>query len=389
MLKHTLQICKDAVIPGSYNSLDEQTIGFQGHHVNKKRHNEKNKGDGFQCDSLNTDRGYTYCFISATSHPPPEYIQKNLSPLHSRTMSLLKQLPHKHCSVFMDNLYISAKLLLFCFTLLQQLCHGVCRMGGQGVPSILIQEPKTKMEEAFQNRGNLKMAVLDGVPGMTSILCSSLYNVKPFYMMSTVSSEIKWKKLHMSLFDKYSHKKVQVPFYRLNFADEYNAKMGKVDIGDQLRNYYRFDHWMRKRKWWRSFWMWDFGMLLTNSYILYLTFYSMHGLTANLSHYTFCCEVAKAWINPQKYSWRQRVPSRDKRSSASVSSANSENTPRTRRRIIDPLPQKAPRFTDLSLDPVDGIFKKDSTIILDIGQKQRRQRNRRGVNYMAGHLLEK
>ena len=32
--------------------------------------------------------------------------------------------------------------------------------------------------------------------------------------------------------------------------DDYNMRMGHVDISDQLRNYYHFDHWMRKTKWW-------------------------------------------------------------------------------------------------------------------------------------------
>ena len=35
-------------------SIDEQTIGFQGKHADKKRHKEKEEGGGFQCDSINT-----------------------------------------------------------------------------------------------------------------------------------------------------------------------------------------------------------------------------------------------------------------------------------------------------------------------------------------------
>ena len=53
LLKQVLRFSKEAMIPGRDASIDEQTIGFQGHHADKKRHNEKNKGDGFQCDSLN------------------------------------------------------------------------------------------------------------------------------------------------------------------------------------------------------------------------------------------------------------------------------------------------------------------------------------------------
>ena len=94
---------------------------------------------------------------------------------------------------------------------------------------------------------------------------------------------------------------VRVPFYRLNLADEYNNKMGRVDVGDQLRNYYRFDHFMRKRKWWWSFWMWGMGMLLTNSYIIYKRFHELHSITPPLNHYKFVCNVARAWLQPDIY----------------------------------------------------------------------------------------
>uniref|UniRef100_A0A7S1B3Y6 Uncharacterized protein n=1 Tax=Corethron hystrix TaxID=216773 RepID=A0A7S1B3Y6_9STRA len=148
----------------------------------------------------------------------------------------------------MDNLYISEKMLLFVFMLCKHLVHRVCQVEGQEVPSVLLQELKTKIEEVFCNRGTLKCAALDGAQKMISIVSSLLYNMKHFYMMSMVYSEVKWKKLYRIVFDKLSHKKIEVLFCHLNFTDEYNAKMGKVNIGDQLQNYYCFDHWMKKRK---------------------------------------------------------------------------------------------------------------------------------------------
>ena len=50
LLKQVLRVSKEAMIPGRDASIDEQTIGFQGHHADKKRHNENNEGGGFQCD---------------------------------------------------------------------------------------------------------------------------------------------------------------------------------------------------------------------------------------------------------------------------------------------------------------------------------------------------
>ena len=104
---------------------------------------------------------------------------------------------------------------------------------------------------------------------MTDIVCTSLYDVKPFYMMSTVANKVVWTKKFMDVFCQIKRVKVKGPFYRLSLADEYNNKMGNVDVGDQLRNYYRFDHFIRKRKWWWSIWMWAVGVCLTNSYVLY------------------------------------------------------------------------------------------------------------------------
>ena len=164
----------------------------------------------------------------------------NVSPLHARTLSLLEQLPWKHHCIYMDNLYISANLLLLVFTLLTHMCAGVCWKGGRGVPHKMKQEEKTKQEEAYLNRGTLKASVLHGVPNMTTIVCTSLYDVKPFYMMSSICKKVVWVKKFMEVFNKYSIKKILVPFYRLALADDCNEKMGKVDIGVQLHHYYRF-----------------------------------------------------------------------------------------------------------------------------------------------------
>ena len=59
-------------------------------------------------------------------------------------------------------------------------------------------------------------------------------------------------------------------FLRMCYIHTYNKEMGDVDIADQLRNTYRFDHWMRKRKWWWSIFFWAIGVILVNSYIVYV-----------------------------------------------------------------------------------------------------------------------
>ena len=79
---------------------------------------------------------------------------------------------------------------------------------------------------------------------------------------------------------------VDAPFYRVNVIDDKNHFMGNVDIADQLRGSYRFDHWMCKSKWWWSMFFWGFQVLLTNSYILYRKYYLIHDMKP-MSQYKF------------------------------------------------------------------------------------------------------
>lgn len=306
LLKHALRVCKEAVIPGEFSAIDEQTIGFQGKHEDKKRHDEKKEGDGFQCDSINVEGGYTWAFYFRNQPPPPKYIDMGLCPLHARTLSLIVQLSNPHHCIYMDNLYLSAKLCLFVWKEAKAKIHGVCRQGGRGIPDAIKQDAKTKQNEEYQARGTLKVAVCKGMDGMIDIICTSLYDVKPFYMMSTVSANVSWVKKWMTVFCATTRKKVKVPFYRLNLADEYNNRMGRVDVGDQLRNYYRFDHFMRKRKWWWSFWMWTMGMLLTNAFILHQQFHELHKSKPKYNHYQFVCRIAKAWLQPEEHCFSKK-----------------------------------------------------------------------------------
>ena len=78
--------------------------------------------------------------------------------------------------------------------------------------------------------------------------------------------------------------------------------MGGVDIADQLQNYYHFNHWMRKRKWWWSIFFWAFGVLLVNAYVSYKTYMISKGKWP-MSHYEFRKQIALAWIDPTTY-WK-------------------------------------------------------------------------------------
>ena len=103
--------------------------------------------------------------------------------------------------------------------------------------------------------------------------------------------------------------KVAMEFHRTNLQDEYNYGMNKIDLGDQLRNYYRMDRWKRQFKWWFALQMWGFEVSLVNAYIAYTkmctNLYKME--KRNIwTHYEFQKWVALGWINSEKYGPKSR-----------------------------------------------------------------------------------
>ena len=79
--------------------------------------------------------------------------------------------------------------------------------------------------------------------------------------------------------------------------------MGDVDIADQLRNNYWFDHCLRKRKWWWYIMFWAIGVIFVNAYIVYRRVNLEAGVSKSnlLSQHNFRKQVAMAWIIPNIY----------------------------------------------------------------------------------------
>ena len=87
-------------------------------------------------------------------------------------------------------------------------------------------------------------------------------------------------------------------FLRLNKIDKYNNGMGDVDVDDQIRGVYRLGSWERNRKWWWPMLFWSMGVLLTNSYKLYLQMCKEEGVKPrHKEQYQFRKSIAKYWIN--------------------------------------------------------------------------------------------
>jgi hypothetical protein len=88
-------------------------------------------------------------------------------------------------------------------------------------------------------------------------------------MLSTIAETVDWKIMKRKVYSAESNSMVVMSYLRLNLIDQYNNFMNSVDLADQLRNCYRFNHWLRNRKWWWSLFLWALGVAATNGYKIY------------------------------------------------------------------------------------------------------------------------
>ena len=355
---------------GRLISIDEQTIGFKGHHADKLRISYKKEGDGFQCDAICCD-GYTYSFFMRNMPAPKTYLDKGLSPLHARCLFLLDQLKEKHHVCGVDNLYTSARFFREAFLGKNQVhCHGVARKSGRGVPKCVIQEEPKRKTLQDQMRGTTKAAVLSDDPDIKDLVAFSVYDTKPVHFLSMACTGLKWIEKRKKVFERESSTNVSMAFLRPEVTDLYNNGMNNVDIADQLRGTYRLDRWMRKRKWWWSIWMWGVQVLLVNAYVLYRTAHCIVWKTDKkliLSQYQFREEIIKAWMEDDKSSSegqrKRKLPDNQVSSYRSSSSESVEIiSARTRSSVAtnqteSTALQRGRKVNDKALDPISGDLK--------------------------------
>ena len=84
---------------------------------------------------------------------------------------------------------------------------------------------------------------------------------------------------------------------------------------------------LRQRKWWWSIFLWGLDVAIVNSYLLYKSWYEMHGLKP-MSHYSFREQIALAWLDEEKY-WPKRYSRRPRTSSASSQSRKKQTVSTT------------------------------------------------------------
>ena len=327
VLKHINKVSMEAVDLPQNVSVDEQTIGFQGRSVNKSRIKYKKVGDGFQADSLCCE-GYTYSFYFRHQRAPENYTRKGVSSLHSRVLFLFDQLKCKHHCCFMDNLYMSA---LFAKQSLlsknQVMIHGVTKNHQKGVPKIIQQNEVQNETLMLQQKGTVKVAVLNGDPDIKPMIAISYYDSKPIYFLSTVVRNVEWIELARRCFNKEKFLMDEVKFLRPNFVHAYNNDMNHADIADQLGLVYKTALNLHIFKWWQAILFWSIDKAHTAAYKLRNAFHLAHNSKAML-HYTFlethCLDSLKEDTSqPRK---TRKVNSKNKVSStSSVSSLGSRS----------------------------------------------------------------
>ena len=85
-----------------------------------------------------------------------------------------------------------------------------------------------------------------------------------------VPGEVKWVEVNKYVYNLDSGEVEQLEFLRLGNINKYNKEIGSVDLADQLRGSYCLDKNTRNCKWWWSIMFWSIGVMLTNSYIMYM-----------------------------------------------------------------------------------------------------------------------
>ena len=192
-------------------SVDEQTVDFQGMHVDKLRITYKTEGDGFQCDAI-CDDGYTFEFYFRNEPPPEKY--KYLSPLHARVMSSIDSLKDKYHRIHVDNLYTSAKFFREAYRHpMKPLFAGVCRTSGRGLPNLVIQQEQKTREAQAVVRDTVKAAELVGDSECPALVAVSVYDTKPVHFLTMSCESIIWIKKERKVFDKYNKNLKPSPFF--------------------------------------------------------------------------------------------------------------------------------------------------------------------------------
>ncbi|XP_076601804.1 piggyBac transposable element-derived protein 3 [Chaetodon auriga] len=151
----------------------------------------------------------------------------------------------------------------------------------QKLPSDKIMKQQGRGTSASVVRGDGKLSVV------------KWFDNKPVLMLSAVHA-----KEPEDTCQRWSKKdKCYITVRRPNIVQEYNAKMGGVDLSDRMMSYYRMS--VRTKKWTIRMLMHFMDLALANSWLLYRRDHQEHGTPrkAIMMFLTFRMDVAQAFLN--------------------------------------------------------------------------------------------
>ena len=297
---------KEAWIPGRDFSVDEMVCAFQGSAPTKERCGGfKNAGDGLMCDAL-CQFGSAYNFgmqwRKVPPHPLPDELDRvygNQGPMVKRLIWFARRMP---CGghLEMDNLFISVNIARILMAVNRVTCAGTMR-ANRGQPACVIQKASKNSVLLSAAQGNIKVAVLKGDHVLSDLVCVS--HMDATTAVTFLSSRIKsvgWVTKSRRIWDYEQKCKTNIQFLRLNINDNYNQRMGMVDLHDQIREAYRSMKFGRRTKWTWAMYLFHLNVALTNSYIIYKMIQEVANMTP-MSHYDFLFAVFKCWMCEKEF----------------------------------------------------------------------------------------
>eukprot|EP00957_Ditylum_brightwellii_P023764 1793394-Ditylum_brightwellii.AAC.1 len=120
--------------------------------------------------------------------------------------------------------------------------HGVIRKCGWGLPPCVLQEEVTPRTGQFAVHGTVKTAILCGDPECEGLVAVSVYDTKPICFLITTNESIEWIEKTREVYSREHGKKIIIKYLHLNINNDYNHRMGHIDVADLLHSYYRGYH---------------------------------------------------------------------------------------------------------------------------------------------------
>ena len=160
--------------------------------------------------------------------------------MHAHLLHMFCNLPDVGHQTYTDNLFVSVNLAREAFMCPTKVkIHGVIWKSGHGVPQCVIQEELLSGEKADVARGAVRAAVLEGDFKSSNLVMASIYDQKPFYLLSHTTSEITWVQISKKIHSQQLRQTVNYNFLWFNMLHEYNYQMNDYDVADQLMLVYR------------------------------------------------------------------------------------------------------------------------------------------------------